>query len=167
MLLITKINQGVEGCNGNKGNITATPAIPAIRAAKRNVFLAPKRDTAITAITAFQENFGFVEKFHNRHPQKRTGPRNGEPAILSSSTCQKLLGSVGHFFDQRQDGNATATTANGMKFNMSVCQGEQGVIHAHPNILTWIYFGAALANNNVPGQNSFTTVFFDAKAPTC
>ena len=44
---------------------------------------------------------------------------------------------------------------------MTLNQCKQGMVFAHANVFAWVNFGAALANNNVTGDDSFATVFFD------
>jgi hypothetical protein len=65
MLLVTKINQGVEAIDAFDNNITTTSTIAAIGATEGDIFLATESDTAIPTVTAFNENFCFVEKFHD------------------------------------------------------------------------------------------------------
>jgi len=45
---------------------TAIAAVAAIGTAHRNVFFATETDDAVTAIAGFDENVGFIDKFHRR-----------------------------------------------------------------------------------------------------
>jgi len=65
MLLIAVINQRIERARGDNPNITALAAIAAIRPAKGDIFLTPKRDASASAISGFDEDFCLIEKFHD------------------------------------------------------------------------------------------------------
>jgi|TARA_R110000772_G_scaffold112498_1_gene216743 hypothetical protein len=52
------------------------------------------------------------------------------------------------------------------KFNITIGNGEDGVILAYANILTRVPFGAALAQNDISRDYFFATIFLDAEAAT-
>ena len=64
VLGIAIVDQGVEAINRLDHHIAAAAAIAAIRAAELDVFLAPERDDAVTAVAGLHEHLGFIEEFH-------------------------------------------------------------------------------------------------------
>jgi len=56
-------------------NIAAGSAIPAARAAARNIFLASEGKAAIAAIASLYHDFSFVNKHENHAPQKAAARR--------------------------------------------------------------------------------------------
>src|SRR5271165_746822 len=62
MLLIAEIDQGVEIGDAFDHDVAALAAIAAVGTAEFDVFLAPKAAGAGATVTAFQEDFGLVEK---------------------------------------------------------------------------------------------------------
>tara|TARA_R110002072_G_scaffold147105_2_gene294314 strand:+ start:74 stop:337 length:264 start_codon:yes stop_codon:yes gene_type:complete len=52
------------------------------------------------------------------------------------------------------------------KFNITLGNGEDGVILAYANIVARVPFGAALAQNDVARDDFLAAIFFDAKAAT-
>src|SRR5690349_16253213 len=68
-----KVKQRVVVRAGNQHDIPAPAAIAARRAAARDVFLAPKREAAIAAVTGFHPDSYFVDKHEiNNLPKKGT-----------------------------------------------------------------------------------------------
>ena len=68
VLAITIINQRVQTIDAFGNDIAAAPAIAAVRAAKFDILLAPKRNAAGTAIAGANIDFCLVEKFHLLNP---------------------------------------------------------------------------------------------------
>jgi hypothetical protein len=64
MLLIAKINQGVEIIRSQKNDVPPAASIAAIWATKLYELFSPKADTPSTTITTFKKNFCLIEKFH-------------------------------------------------------------------------------------------------------
>jgi len=54
-----------------------------------------------------------------------------------------------------------------VKADFSFGQGKEGMILAHADIGRRIEFGAALADNDVAGNDRFTGIFFYAKTAAC
>jgi hypothetical protein len=65
--MIPKIHQSVHILHCNQIDTATITAIAAIRAAHGDVFLTPKADSPIAAITRFYTNFRLVNKSHNLH----------------------------------------------------------------------------------------------------
>ena len=64
MLLIAKIDQGIQPLNGLDPDRPAIAAVAAIRAAEFNEFLSAEADRATTATAGSDIDFGQVEKLH-------------------------------------------------------------------------------------------------------
>jgi len=46
------------------------------------------------------------------------------------------------------------------KFDITVNEGEEGVVTAYTNVIAWSNFGATLADNDAPGSNNLPIVAF-------
>ena len=64
MLLIAEIDQRIEAGDRLGNDITAVPAVAAIRAAEFDELLAPERNAAVPARAGLNIDLGLVEKFH-------------------------------------------------------------------------------------------------------
>src|SRR5699024_11112269 len=82
---------------------------------------------------------------HGRLPKKKAGPRARPDRLL-------LL-----------DNAALAVTAHALEMDAAVNQREQRVVAADADALTRMDVGAALANQNVAGQNVLTVAALDAE----
>ena len=63
--LIAKIHQCIQLGVGDQIYAAAIPAIPAIRAAKGNIFLTTETDDAVPAFSCFDFYGCFIDEFHN------------------------------------------------------------------------------------------------------
>jgi hypothetical protein len=66
--MVSKVHQGVHILHGNQVNTAAIATVTAIRPAHRDVFLTPKTNSPITAVTRLYANFGLINKSHTRRP---------------------------------------------------------------------------------------------------
>src|SRR5262245_23554009 len=73
VLAIAVIDEGIEIRHRLDEDITATPAVAAIRSAEFDELLAPEADGAGTAGTALDEDLGFIEEFHRLLTQRKRG----------------------------------------------------------------------------------------------
>ena len=60
----TKVSERVETAVRHQRNTGAAPAIAAIRTAEGYELLAPEAGNAIAAVSGFDPNSGFIDKFH-------------------------------------------------------------------------------------------------------
>ena len=61
-----KVDERVDVAIGVRPDAAAAPAVTTIRAAARNVFLAPERHSTITALAGDHFDTRFVNEFHGR-----------------------------------------------------------------------------------------------------
>ena len=66
MLLIAKVDQGVEAIGAFDDDVAAAPAVAAVRAAEFDELLAPERDAAGAAVARAHEHARLVEELHAR-----------------------------------------------------------------------------------------------------
>ncbi len=62
--LVTEIHQSIQTLVSHQINTATVAAVAAIRTTPRNVLLAPKTDNAMTAVSCFYTNRGFINKLH-------------------------------------------------------------------------------------------------------
>jgi hypothetical protein len=60
MLLISKVDEGIEAVDGRRDDIAAAPAVTAVRAAILDELLATKGDDTVAAVTRANIDFGLV-----------------------------------------------------------------------------------------------------------
>jgi hypothetical protein len=64
------------------------------------------------------------------------------------------------FLGDGNDMHLFASTRHRLKMDKTICGCKQGVIFAHADIPARMYLGAALANQDIPADDVFTTIFF-------
>jgi hypothetical protein len=103
VLAIAIINKRVQPIDTFDNHIAAATAIAAVRAAKFNIFLAPKRHAARPAIAGANINLRLVEKFHclilwlqisgicrkTKSPQNKKGD---DVPVISLNSYDRLFG---------------------------------------------------------------------------
>ena len=75
MLVVAKIDQGIEAIDAFDDDIAAAPAVTAVRAAEFDEFLAPERDAAGAAIAGADIDLGFVQELHRAKSRARAFAR--------------------------------------------------------------------------------------------
>ena len=91
MLSIAEIDERVQIVNAVDFDVATATAVTAIWAAKLDILLTAKANTAVPAVATFDKNLGLIEKFHlegsqNKHVKK--GERLGIP--LAATTVNDL-----------------------------------------------------------------------------
>ena len=64
VLFVAEVDQRVQIVDALENHVAAAPAVTAVWPAILDELLAPKADAARAAVTAFEENFRFVEEAH-------------------------------------------------------------------------------------------------------
>jgi hypothetical protein len=64
MLLVAVVDERIQAVDACGIDVTAAPAVAAIRPAELDEFLAPERNHAVAAIAGAHIDFGLVEEFH-------------------------------------------------------------------------------------------------------
>jgi hypothetical protein len=128
---------------GDQSHVAAIPSIAAAGTAARNEFLAPERETAVTAVAGFDVNYNFVYK------QRITGPWRlaPGPCLLSGFDADELASpaAIAEFDDARD-------------------HGEQRVVLTQTDVDAGLDAGAALANDNRPAGNHLAAEGLHAQA---
>ena len=58
------------------------------------------------------------------------------------------------------------TTTLLIEEDVAISEGKKSVIPSHADVSTWVPLGAALANEDVAGDDNFTSEFLNAEALT-
>ena len=179
MLAVAVINQRVETIGGLNIDAAAATAIAAIGAAKLDIFLAPERDAAGAALAGAHIYLGFIEKFHRSVRRLGNRVENKRGAVFPAPLVVEYVVSPGWSCRpaadasrlplfrglRRDDRHERAITGPGAELYLARDLGKDGVILAHADIVAGVPFGAALAQDDIAGDDGFATEFFHAQAP--
>src|SRR5262245_32075172 len=169
MLLVAVVDQCVEVGHRLDHDIATLAAVAAVRAAELDELLAMKADAAGAAVAAFHEDLGFIEEFHGCISLLGTKKKgNGPIAIPLFSSREwprwELVPRRSHSV-ARLHRNEGAAIAGVLEAHGAGRLGEQGVVLAHADIGAGVELGAALAHQDVAGEDFFRTELLDAEAP--
>jgi hypothetical protein len=85
--VMPEVHQRVDTGVRCQPDTAAIPTVTAIRAAERDVFLAPETDDAVSAVTGLDVDIGFVDKFHRGiipSANKKAPPERGFGTVRAS-----------------------------------------------------------------------------------
>jgi hypothetical protein len=157
---------------------SATAAIAPARASTRDKFFAPERNDAVTALAGVCLDDGFVSELHDWFCRRdcsmvrrwrRPAPCQILDARQSGVNKKALSQPIGLDVPERNasdrfDANRLLVQwAPETEFDLSVYLGKQGVVASHPDIVTWVDLGAALAHDNAAGRNDLASIALDAQ----
>src|SRR5690606_19686398 len=176
VLGIAEVDEGIQPFYRLSDHIAAAATIAAVRAAELNVFLAPERAGAGTAVTAAEIDLGFVEKLHSVLPGGLLGPFFGikekggmahhSPFWDTSSLCcrRALFCSLAGWVRNHRD--VGATTRARLEFHAAVDQGVDRVVPAKADTRARLPLGATLAHDDVAGGDFLAAEKLHTQAAT-
>ena len=94
VLSVPEIDEGVETLNRLEHDVAAPAAVPSVRTAILDVFLAPERHGTGAARAGFEEDLGLVEEMHDRDVRLRGLSRYPCANLVEPSGIEPLTSSL-------------------------------------------------------------------------
>src|SRR5579883_2282400 len=160
VLGVAVVDQGVEAVDALDDDVAAAPAVTAVRAAELDELLAAKADAACAAVAGADEDFGLVEEFHGLDSGNEKGERRPFP-LRNPVGWERLFGGQCR---RRVHAHLDLALRAGAEGDHAVRRGEQGVVAADADVGARVHLGAALADQDVAGEDLLAAEALHAQA---
>ena len=166
-------------------DMSAAPAVTAIRPAKWNEFLTAKRHAAVAAVSGVRLDHDFIDKFHgglaSLKKQKTPAGEPGTRAVCLVSPRRGVDGALPQpgLTERPGSGRVAAESHTSVgynrhglpieralhfKFNATINQRKQGVVFADADIVSGVELGATLTHDDAAGRDALAAIHLHAQS---
>ncbi len=172
-----KVHQRVQIDICASDDMSAAPAVTAIRPAKGNEFLTAKRHAAVAAVSGVRLDHDFIDKFHgglaSLKKQKTPAGEPGTHAVCLVSPRRGVDGALPQpGLTAAESHTSVGYNRHGLpieralhfKFNAAIDQRKQGVVFADADIVSGVELGATLTHDDAAGRDALAAIHLHAES---